>query len=46
MCVMTSSVSFFLTSNAAMLSISCEDFDAPVITVDTFLFFKHHARAN
>ena len=41
----TLSVIFSTTFNAFKLSFNCSTFEAPVITVLTFLFFKHQANA-
>ena len=42
----TSLVNLATTSSVCMFSTTCCAFDAPVMTVLTFGFFKHHAIAN
>jgi hypothetical protein len=44
--VMISSVIFSITFKALTFSTICSGLDAPVMTEETFSFFKHHASAN
>ena len=43
---MTSGVSMGTTSSARMFSVTCDGRLAPVITVVTWGFFRHHAMAS
>lgn len=43
---MISGVSFSIDLSAFTFSTICSGFDAPVMTDETFGFFRHHARAS
>lgn len=42
----TSGVSLSSAFRAAQFSTTCSGLDAPVMTADTFSFFRHHASAS